>query len=461
MADEEIQGRRVVLVPLRAADAGELLGLLDDPIVRGFLGVAHLAGLRRVFAGWERRRSPDGRQGWLNWVVRDRGDRRALGWAQATVERRSAEVAYALLPGERGRGAASDALRAMTAWLRAAGGAGDVTASIAPANVASQRVARAAGFVPGNRTREGERVWVRPRLGRGISFGGALDGDRAANADWLAGEHFAAVRRAGFDTVRLPVKWSAHQDASAPHAVDAAFFARVDRAVEAALSHDLDVALTVHHHDAIAAGARGRLLALWVQIAERYAAIDGRLSFELLNEPHAPMTAGAWNALLAEALAAVRAVSPERDAIVGPVRWNTVDALPELILPDDDHLIVTAHYYSPFRFTHQGASWIDGADGWLGTAWGSAPERARVRADLGRAAAWARAERRPLFLGEFGAIARAPMADRAAWTALVRSEAERLGLSWAYWDFATDFGAFDNERGAWREPLRSALLDRD
>jgi endoglucanase len=461
MADEEIQGRRVLLVPLCAADADELVGLLDDPVVRGFLGVAELGGLRHRFAGWERRRSPGGWEGWLNWVVRDRGDRRALGWAQATVEKRTASVAYALLPRERGRGAASDALRAITAWLRTAGGAGDVTASIAPANLASQRVARAAGFVPGDRTREGERVWVRPRLGRGISFGGALDGDRAGDADWLAAPHFAAVRQAGFDTVRLPVKWSAHQDATAPHALDAAFLARVDRAVEAALSHDLDVVLDAHHFDAAAAGARGRLLALWTQIAERYAAVDGRLCFELLNEPHVPMTADAWNALLAEALAAVRAVSPERDAIVGPVRWNTVDALPELTLPDDDHLIVTAHYYSPFRFTHQGASWVDGADGWLGTAWGSAAERARVRTDLGRAAAWARGRRQPLFLGEFGVIDRAPMADRAAWTALVRAEAERLGLSWAYWDFATDFGAFDAERSAWREALRSALLDRD
>jgi endoglucanase len=32
-------------------------------------------------------------------------------------------------------------------------------------------------------------------------------------------------------------------------------------------------------------------------------------------------------------------------------------------------------------------------------------------------------------------------------------------MSWAYWDFATDFGAYDCERGAWHEPLRQALLD--
>lgn len=39
----------------------------------------------------------------------------------------------------------------------------------------------------------------------------------------------------------------------------------------------------------------------------------------------------------------------------------------------------------------------------------------------------------------------------------MRSEAERLGMSWACWDFATDFGAYDVDRDAWRAPLRDAL----
>jgi endoglucanase len=63
-----------------------------------------------------------------------------------------------------------------------------------------------------------------------------------------------------------------------------------------------------------------------------------------------------------------------------------------------------------------------------------------------------------VFVGEFGAFSGADMASRARWTACVRTEAERLGMSWAYWEFGTDFGAFDPGRGTWREPLRRALL---
>ena len=49
--------------------------------------------------------------------------------------------------------------------------------------------------------------------------------------------------------------------------------------------------------------------------------------------------------------------------------------------------------------------------------------------------------------------------DRAAWTAHVRTTAEALDLPWCYWDFATDFGAYDAAAGRWHEHLRAALLE--
>ena len=163
MHDEDIHGRRVVLTPLRRRDASDLVRLLDDGYVRGTLGVGDLEGLRRRFAAWESRRSPGGGETWLNWIVRGRDDGRALGWTQATVRGPTASVAYALLADARGRGAASDAVRAMTCWLRAALEVGEVTASVAEDNAPSARVARAAGFEPTGRRIAGEVVWVQTR----------------------------------------------------------------------------------------------------------------------------------------------------------------------------------------------------------------------------------------------------------------------------------------------------------
>jgi endoglucanase len=208
-------------------------------------------------------------------------------------------------------------------------------------------------------------------LGRGINFGGALEGDRGHGA-WLSARHFDAVREAGFDTVRLPVKWSTHTERTPPYRIDGGFFDRVDEAIGWALRRDLNVVLDVHHFDELAADAGGqtaRFLALWAQIGERYASEGSRLSFELLNEPHEPLTAERWNTPLVEALAIVRGSNPTRAVIVGPARWIIVDALPTLRLPDDDRLLATVHYYSPFRFTHQGADWLDGAEHWRGTTW--------------------------------------------------------------------------------------------
>jgi len=284
---------------------------------------------------------------------------------------------------------------------------------------------------------------------------------RGINVDGLDERLLDAVAAAGFDTVRLPVTWSRHADEAPPYTIEEPFFERVDRAIAGALARDLNVVANVHHYDALSHAPdrhAARFLALWEQIAPRYAGHPDRLCFELLNEPHDAMTAERWNDLLPRALAIVRRSNPSRAVIAGPARWNIVGALPALALPPDDDLIVTVHYYSPFAFTHQGAGWVEGADRWLGSTWGSDADREVVRQELAAAASWATQRGVPLFLGEFGVYSRVEMAARARWTAHVRTEAERLGMSWAYWDCGGDFGAFDPRRGAWREPLRRALL---
>jgi hypothetical protein len=86
---------------------------------------------------------------------------------------------------------------------------------------------------------------------------------------------------------------------------------------------------------------RRRFLALWTQIAERYAELPSTVRFELLNEPHGRLTGQRWNDLMAEALAVVRDGNPHRDVIVGPAKMNTIAGLDDLELPDDDRLLVT------------------------------------------------------------------------------------------------------------------------
>jgi endoglucanase len=248
--------------------------------------------------------------------------------------------------------------------------------------------------------------------------------------------------------VRVPVCWTDHLGTDG--AIDAAFAARVDAVVDELLAHDFEVVLDVHHFDAVHTDPGGHapvLAEIWRRLAQRYADRSPALMFELLNEPRPPMTPAAWNDHAARALAAVREIDARRRVVIGPAAANTLEAIEQLRVPDDPELVLTVHYYAPFRFTHQGAEWEPGAGDWLGTPWGDDADRQAVTADLERAAAWARRHGRPLFVGEFGTHEAADRASRLRWTAWVRHEAERTtrrrppgGAGWAP-------GGVDNRSG--------------
>jgi endoglucanase len=305
---------------------------------------------------------------------------------------------------------------------------------------------------------------VNRKLGRGINLGNALEAPN--EGEWgvrLKAEYFKTIKDAGFDTVRLPVRWSAHAGAAAPYLIDPTFATRVDWAIEQALANRLNIIVNVHHYgetDSDPDRHLPRLAGLWEQIAPRYRDRPASVVFELLNEPHDKLTAAKWNAAVPRLLAVVRKTNPERTVIVGPAQWNSIGLLDKLELPADDrHLIVTVHFYDPFQFTHQGASWVKGSDKWKGSKWsGSSAEEEAIRKPLERAAAWAKAHDRPIFLGEFGAFEAADLESRARWTRYVAREAERLGFSWAYWEFCSGFGAYDPRTDTWRDPLKAALV---
>jgi endoglucanase len=304
------------------------------------------------------------------------------------------------------------------------------------------------------------------KLGRGINLGNALEAPREGAWDVvLKADYFRLIKEAGFDTVRLPVRWSAHAAAEAPYTLDPTFTARVSWAIDQALSNRLNIIVNVHHYDEMNADPDRhlpRLVGLWEQIAARYRDSPAGVYFELLNEPQDKLTEAKWNAAIPQLLAAVRKTNPTRPVIVGPARWNAIGALDRLELPEDDrNLVLTVHWYEPFEFTHQGAAWVHGAHQWRGRPWvGSPAEQAAIREAFDRAAAWARKHGRPVFLGEFGVFQVADMESRARWTRFVARTAEQLGFSWAYWEFCSGFGAYDARAGAWRRPLQAALLDQ-
>ncbi|MFF1871296.1 GNAT family N-acetyltransferase [Kitasatospora herbaricolor] len=150
---------RLDLLPLRPADAEEMALVLADPALHTFTGGEPdtldtlRARYRRLSAG-----SPDPAVTWCNWILRLRADGRATGYVQATVTAGTAEIAWVVGVPWQGRGLASEAARALVAWLRTQG-VRTVVAHIHPGHEASAAVARAAGLGPTGEVQDGEVRW--------------------------------------------------------------------------------------------------------------------------------------------------------------------------------------------------------------------------------------------------------------------------------------------------------------
>jgi [ribosomal protein S5]-alanine N-acetyltransferase len=81
-----IETDRLTLEPLTAAHAEEMFAVLGDPAIYEFENAppASVVALRERYQRWETRGTPDGRERWLNWLVRRHGAE-LIGYVQTTV----------------------------------------------------------------------------------------------------------------------------------------------------------------------------------------------------------------------------------------------------------------------------------------------------------------------------------------------------------------------------------------
>ena len=162
---EALAAPRLVLEPLRPDHARELAPVLADPALHAFSGgePADEDDLRARFARRAVGHSPDGAQGWLNWVARDRATHAPVGTVQATITNhegvRTAALAWVVTTSRQREGLATEAARAAQGWLRERGVTRFV-ANIHPDHGASAAVARHLGLAATDERRGGEVRWV-------------------------------------------------------------------------------------------------------------------------------------------------------------------------------------------------------------------------------------------------------------------------------------------------------------
>ena len=381
----------------------------------------------------------------------------------------------------------------------AAAGAG-VPACVAPPSAppATSPPAPVVAAVSSTAVAPARPIGAAPKLRRGMNLGNALDAP--SEGEWgvvLDASDFVSFQQAGFDHVRLPVRFNAHAAASPPFTVDADFFARVDWAIDQATARGLAIVVDFHHYLELMKTPdehRARFLAIWKQIAERYAGRPASVAFEILNEPNDQLTADKWNDILAEALRVVRASNPTRGIVVEGANWGSANNLGHTLkIPEGDpNLIGSFHTYQPMLFTHQGAAFMSAEYQTRGVVFPGPPSAplqpstvassyewvkkwfqrydtlpsaenpsgpSTIAEELDLASLFAEKTRLPVYMGEFGCNDNADPKSREAWVREARTQAERHGFGWAYWDDGGSFKIYDRGARAFLPSMKAALLE--
>jgi len=295
-------------------------------------------------------------------------------------------------------------------------------------------------------------AWADLPVERCLNFGNALDAPFEGawgpaitehDLDWIAG--------AGFDTLRLPVRFGSHwKDGIWP-----GFLARVEQVIGQALDRGLTVILDLHHFDELMADPDAHaetFVAIWTELAGHFEGYDERLIFELLNEPRGALTTARAMELYQTVLPIIRREHPDRWIILGGGHMNNLDEM--LSMPAmGPRIALSFHYYAPMQFTHQQSHWT--GENYPASLWGRPKERAITRAAIARAA---RADM-PVFLGEFGVVREADGVSRNAWIETVREAAEEAGIGWCYWAYGAGFDLRDFSGYEWYPGLYRALME--
>jgi len=312
-----------------------------------------------------------------------------------------------------------------------------------------------------------------------------LSGWFASSRD-LSAQHFESftgpadlklIRDMGFDSVRLGIEPSLIVRHGSLSPANPEALAALDRAVDQILANHLAVMLCVfpsddYKHTLATSNGVDDFVLLWRVLAAHFARADpAKVFFELINEPEV-QDPYRWMGIQARVDEAIRTVDTNHTIIATAANYGSLPDILQLEPLRDLNVIYNFHFYEPYQFTHQGASW--GASDWVyykDIPYPATPESLtaqikNVPGDLARynlylygaghwdsaaiagriafAAAWARERNVPLICNEFGAYRdTANPASRARWISDVRSALEENHIGWAMWDYCGNFGVVE------------------
>lgn len=324
------------------------------------------------------------------------------------------------------------------------------------------------------------------RLRRGINlshwFAQSADYSKTHLESHTTVEDLALIKSIGFDHVRLTLEPAPLFNGDDPGKLKEEYLTYLDHALDLILMQRLAVIVDIHPSDEfkLQLNTEARQIEafgkFWEALARHLSTRDPESVFlEVLNEPMVE-DGYRWFGIQGKLISAIRSGAPRHTIIASAHRWS---GLPELLFMEpyaDRNVVYNFHFYEPFDFTHQGATWTStDVELYKNVPYPATPESvskvldqvdseparknlryygeggwnaARIDREIGTAAAWAARYRVPLTCNEFGTFKKvAPPADRATWIRDMRVALEKYHIGWTMWDYAGGFGVVNKLDG--------------
>lgn len=305
------------------------------------------------------------------------------------------------------------------------------------------------------------------------------------------------IKSNGFTYVRIPIGATILFNPTHPEQLNTSNLIHVDAAVSNCIKAGLGVTINLHplsnNTDSLLANDpsfSNKIAAYWKAFAQHFKKYPAdTLFFEVYNEPHASAAGltsqgyGWWQPVQEKIIKAIREASADHNIIVGGEGWGGIAGLTQLTAYNFQKLIYNFHFYDPFLFTHQGATWA----GWQpaiearNVPYPSSPAAvapliaATSNTELKNALQWygdqrynidsldrwikvaydwAKARNVKVIVNEFGSYKPyAPRQSRLAFLQDVRMVFDKYKIDWAMWECDEDFGWITYPSGNRNNPV--------
>lgn len=205
------------------------------------------------------------------------------------------------------------------------------------------------------------------RLRHGINlshwFAQSADYSKTHLESHTRAEDIALNRSIGFDHVRLTIEPAPLFNGEDPSRLKAEYLKYLDNALDLILAQGLAVIIDIHPSDEfkVRLNSNDRQIEafgkFWRALAQHLSTRDPEWVFlEVINEPMVE-DGYRWFGMQGKLISAARSGAPQHTIIASGHRWSGLAELLFMLPYADRNIIYNFHFYEPFAFTHQGATW--------------------------------------------------------------------------------------------------------